>query len=52
MVVGDPTEGALLVVAAKGGVTREQIESEMPRLGTVPFDSDRKRMTVIRQRHG
>jgi Ca2+-transporting ATPase len=52
MVVGDPTEGALLVVAAKGGVTREQIESEMPRLGIVPFDSDRKRMTVIRQRHG
>ena len=52
LVVGDPTEGALLVVAAKGGVTREQIESEMPRLGTVPFDSDRKRMTVIRQRYG
>jgi Ca2+-transporting ATPase len=42
LVVGDPTEGALLVVAAKGGVTREQIESEMPRLGTVPFDSDRQ----------
>jgi Ca2+-transporting ATPase len=52
LVVGDPTEGALLVVAAKGGVTREQIEAEMPRLGVVPFDSDRKRMTVIRQRQG
>jgi P-type Ca2+ transporter type 2C len=51
-VVGDPTEGALLVVAAKGGVTRDGIEREMPRLGTVPFDSDRKRMTVIRKRHG
>jgi Ca2+-transporting ATPase len=50
-IVGDPTEGALLVVAAKGGVRREGLESEMPRLGLVPFDSDRKRMTVIRQRH-
>jgi Ca2+-transporting ATPase len=49
-VVGDPTEGALLVVAAKGGVTRQRIESEMPRLHTIPFDSDRKRMTVLRCR--
>lgn len=51
-VVGDPTEGALLVVAAKGGVTRESIEAEMPRLYTIPFDSDRKRMTVLRRRAG
>ena len=36
-VVGDPTEGALLVVAAKGGITREDIEAEMPRLGTCPL---------------
>jgi Ca2+-transporting ATPase len=47
-VVGDPTEGALLVGAAKGGITRAAIEAEMPRLAAVPFDSDRKRMTVIR----
>jgi len=47
-VVGDPTEGALLVAAAKGSITREAVEAEMPRLATVPFDSDRKRMTVIR----
>jgi P-type Ca2+ transporter type 2C len=51
-IVGDPTEGALLVAAAKGGLTRGAIESEMPRLGTIPFDSDRKRMTVVRQRDG
>lgn len=51
-IVGDPTEGALLVAAAKGGVTRGSIESEMPRLHTIPFDSDRKRMTVIRRREG
>jgi Ca2+-transporting ATPase len=47
-VVGDPTEVALLVVAAKGGITRESIEAECPRLGTLPFDSDRKCMTVMR----
>ncbi|MDD5410373.1 MAG: HAD-IC family P-type ATPase, partial [Methylobacter sp.] len=48
VVVGDPTEGALLVAAAKGGITRATVETQMPRLATVPFDSDRKRMTVIR----
>lgn len=50
VIVGDPTEGALLVAAAKGGLLRGAIESEMPRLHTIPFDSDRKRMTVIRRR--
>jgi Ca2+-transporting ATPase len=49
-IVGDPTEGALLVVAAKGGITRAAIESEMPRLAAIPFDSDRKRMTIVRRR--
>lgn len=49
-VIGDPTEGALLVAAAKGGITREVFETEMPRLAVIPFDSDRKRMTVIRRR--
>jgi Ca2+-transporting ATPase len=48
LVVGDPTEGALLVAAAKGGITRTAVETGMPRLATVPFDSDRKRMAVIR----
>jgi Ca2+-transporting ATPase len=47
-VIGDPTEGALLVAAAKGNITRESVEAEMPRIATVPFDSDRKRMTIIR----
>ncbi|TAK59909.1 cation-translocating P-type ATPase [Methylobacter sp.] len=48
-IVGDPTEGALLAAAAKGNITRAAIEVEMPRLATVPFDSDRKCMTVIRR---
>jgi Ca2+-transporting ATPase len=48
-IVGDPTEGALLVAAAKWGINLAGIEAEMPRLATLPFDSDRKRMTVIRR---
>jgi Ca2+-transporting ATPase len=51
-IVGDPTEGALLVVAAKGGVGVDAIESEMPRIGVIPFSSDRKRMTVVRRCDG
>ena len=51
-VAGDPTEIALLVVAAKAGLTREALEREEPRLLTLPFDSDRKRMSVVRRRRG
>lgn len=51
-IVGDPTEAALLVAAAKAGIARERIEAEAPRLLKVPFDSDRKRMTVVRRRGG
>ncbi len=51
-VVGDPTEGALLVLAAKGGVARDTLDRSMPRLGIVPFDADRRRMTVVRDDGG
>ncbi|MDK2820714.1 MAG: P-type Ca2+ transporter type [Clostridia bacterium] len=44
---GDPTEGALLVAAAKAGLWREHIEQKEPRISEIPFDSDRKRMSVI-----
>lgn len=46
---GDTTEGALLVAAAKANITRQAIETEMPRLATLPFDSERKRMTIVRK---
>ena len=45
-VLGDPTEAALLVAAAKVGLTRERLDA-WPRLGEVPFDSVRKRMTTV-----
>ncbi len=47
--VGDPTEGALVVAAAKAGVWRDQVEGVLPRVAEIPFDSDRKRMTTIHQ---
>ena len=46
-VLGDPTEGALLVLAAKAGFWREKLEKDGERVGEIPFDSDRKRMSVI-----
>ena len=42
---GDPTEGALVVVAAKAGVKIEELSA--PRISEVPFSSERKRMTTI-----
>ena len=48
-VIGDPTEGALLVVAAKAGLTIEILDSAYPFLGEVPFDSERKMMTIVRR---
>ena len=47
--VGDPTEGALLAAGAKAGGNRERIEKELPKQHEIPFDSDRKRSTVIRR---
>jgi Ca2+-transporting ATPase len=47
--VGDPTEGALVVAAAKAGLWREKVEAEQPRVAEIPFDPDRKRMSTIHQ---
>src|SRR5512132_394321 len=44
--VGDPTEGALLVLAAKGGITRQAAERAAPRVREYPFESARRRMST------
>ncbi len=48
-IVGDPTEGALMVAAARMGLRREALEAIMPRVAEAPFDSDRKRMTTLHE---
>ena len=49
---GDPTEGALLVCAQKAGVGVNALLKQMRRLGELPFDSERKSMSVIVQNGG
>jgi Ca2+-transporting ATPase len=46
-IVGDPTEGSLLVAAAKAGAIHPDIKEAYPRENEVPFDSERKRMITI-----
>lgn len=48
-IIGDPTEGALLVMAAKAGWWQENLLSEYQLREEIPFDSSRKMMTVIYQ---
>ncbi|QYK51229.1 MAG: cation-translocating P-type ATPase [Anaerolineales bacterium] len=48
-VVGDPTEAAMLVAAAKADAAYGELARRYPRVQEIPFDSDRKRMTTIHQ---
>jgi len=48
-ILGDPTEGALVVAAAKAGIDRKKLTSQYPRVSEVPFDSDRKQMTTVHE---
>lgn len=45
--VGDPTEGALLVAAAKAGALPDPLVQSYPRIEEIPFDSERKRMVTV-----
>lgn len=45
--VGDPTEGALLILAKKGGVERDAEERISPRVREFPFESERRRMSTV-----
>jgi Ca2+-transporting ATPase len=46
-ILGDPTEGALLSLAGKAGIEKDQWDARLPRVAEFPFSSERKRMSVI-----
>ncbi len=48
-VAGDPTEGALLAAAAKAGLWKHELEAQQPLVEELPFDSERKRMSMLRR---
>ena len=49
---GDPTENALTEAAARAGLDKNQLEQQWPRVGELPFDSERKLMTTVHKRPG
>lgn len=50
-ILGDPTEGALLALAGKGGFNADQLNQQCDRIAEIPFTSERKRMSVVVQSH-
>lgn len=46
-VSGDPTEGSLIVAAQKGGFSAEALQEQLPRIDTVPFESEHKYMATL-----
>lgn len=50
--IGDPTEGALIVLGAKGGLNIEETRAALPRVAEVPFDSDYKFMATFHEMAG
>jgi Ca2+-transporting ATPase len=49
--LGDPTETALVRAAEQHGYEKKKMESEMPRIAEIPFDSERKSMTTVHPWH-
>lgn len=46
-IIGDPTEGALITLAGKGNIVKQEINLKYPRIEEIPFDSNRKMMTTF-----
>jgi P-type Ca2+ transporter type 2C len=49
-ILGDPTEGALIVAAAKAGLDLEALQAAQPRVDEIPFDSAERRMVTVHER--
>lgn len=50
--IGDPTETAIILAAYLNGIEKKTAETENPRIGEIPFDSDRKLMTSVNKIEG
>jgi Ca2+-transporting ATPase len=51
-IYGDPTEGALVVLATKAGLNKEKMEKTYPRLDEIPFQSEKQYMATLHPRDG
>ncbi len=51
MIKGDPTEGSLVVAAAKAGISKHDLDSTEPRVSEIAFTSESKRMTTMHERN-
>ena len=51
-IIGDPTEGALIIMAIKSGLDQINIRKKYPRLNELPFDSERKMMSTMHDIEG
>jgi Ca2+-transporting ATPase len=51
-ILGDPTEGALLAMAAKAGICKAELEENQPRLGEIPFESQKQFMATLQAENG
>lgn len=50
--IGDPTETCIVLAALQNGMPREELQEQHPRLAEIPFDSDRKLMSVVCDMYG
>ncbi|MGO1469048.1 MAG: calcium-translocating P-type ATPase, SERCA-type [Tissierella sp.] len=50
-VIGDPTEGSLITLGTKAGISKKGINKKYPRVEEIPFDSDRKMMTTFHEKY-
>ena len=50
--IGDPTETAIVLAAHKNGLEKDELNKKYPRVGEIPFDSDRKLMSTINEING
>lgn len=50
-IIGDPTEGALVTLAAKANLLKDELSTSYPRIEEIPFDSARKMMSTIHENY-